>query len=155
MDEAERVREYHARGYSWPVEHTIPDTPGYRRLMQHRFRQVAEIESRKDRYEAYVQMANMAIVAPNFTEYGFGLVRAPESLMVDLRQAIQDGLAAGPNVEKEIEVIETEQPSWFIERPELLKRVVDEMHMFPETWSNTELKAWGGKCMSKLKRKKM
>jgi hypothetical protein len=116
--------------------------------MQHRFRQAAEIEDRDDRYEAFVQTGNMALVAPNYTEYGFGLVRAPQDLMVDLRQAIHDGIAAGPRVERFIDVIETEEPSWFIDRPDLLKRIVDEMQLVPEAWSKTELKAWGGKFLS-------
>lgn len=141
--EQDRIREYEERNYTWPIEHTVPDTAGWRRLMQHRFRQVAEIEHRMDRYEGFVQTANMALVAPNFTEYGFGLVRAPESLMKDLRQAIQDGLTKGPRVEMAIDVIDTVEPSWFIDRPDLLRRVVDEMQLIPETWADLELKPWG------------
>lgn len=90
----------------------------------------------------------MAFVAPKFTVYGLGLVRAPKDLMVDLRQAIHDGLHAGPREEKPIKCVDTEEPSWFIDRPDLLDHVVDEMQSIPETWANTELKAWGGKILS-------
>jgi hypothetical protein len=44
-DEKERLLEYHKRGYTWPMEY-VPDTPGWKRLMDHRFRQAAEIDDR-------------------------------------------------------------------------------------------------------------
>jgi len=146
LQEHERVREYHARNYTWPLPHYVPDTPGWRKLHEHRFRQIAEIKDSRQRYEGYVQAINTALVAPNFTEYGFGLVRAPDDLMEDLRQGIRDGLAQGPGIESEIDVIETPLPSWFINRPDLTQRVLNELQFYPETWSNTELTPWGGKC---------
>lgn len=141
--ESERVQEYHARNYTWPPSKYVPETAGWRRLHEHRFRQVEEISDSKDRYEAYLQTINMAFLAPNFTEYGFGLVRAPDDLMEALRQGIRDGLAKGPRTEAQIEVIDTVEPSWFIDRPDLTKRVLNELQLYPETWANTELTPWG------------
>ncbi len=144
LNEDERVREYLARNYTWPPQTYVPNTPGWRRLNEHRFRQVAEIPTSRERYEAYVQTVNMAFLAPNFTEYGFGLVRAPDDLMEALRQGIRDGLAQGPRTEAVIDVIDTVEPSWFIDRPDLTKRVLRELQLYPETWANTELTPWGG-----------
>ena len=55
-------------------------------------------------------------MAKNFTEFGFGLARAPDDLMEALRQGIRDGLEKGPRLEQSVEVIEGLQP-WFIDRP--------------------------------------
>lgn len=139
-----------------------------------RFRQAAEIDNRGQRFEAYAQLVNSAIVAPNFTECkffvnscvgirlihsffffisslthppvcrkmknadGFGLARAPEDLMVALRKGIEDGLKKGPREEKDIPVIHGLNP-WFIDRPDLTKRVLNEMQDYTETWSSMEL----------------
>lgn len=143
LKEHERVAEYHKRNYTWPLDRFVPDTPGWRRLNEHRLRQIAEIPNQKDRYEGYMQAINMALVAPNFTEFGFGLARAPDDLMEALRQGIRDGLEKGPRVEKEIEVIDTAEPSWFIDRPDLTQRVLKELQLYPETWAKTELTPWG------------
>ena len=69
----------------------------------------------------YVQTATSAIVAPNFTENGWGLTRAPQKLVDDLRQAIKDGLPKA-ELEGKIQVIEGEQPL-FISRSDLTRRV--------------------------------
>jgi hypothetical protein len=44
------------------------------------------------RYEGYVQTMRSAFVPPNFTEYGFGLARCPDNLLIDLQSAIHKGL---------------------------------------------------------------
>jgi hypothetical protein len=122
--EEERMAEYHKRNYTWPIPQYVPQTLGWRKLMDHRFRQAAEIEDSQHRYEAYAQTVSAALVQPNFTRYGFGLARAPEPLMVELRQAIHDGLATGtPREELGSEVIEGPNKPWFIDRPDLTTRV--------------------------------
>jgi hypothetical protein len=95
--EAERMAARWKRGYQWPplASDFKPSTPGWRKLYQHRLRQVEEIEDEKDRFEAFVQTLSAGLVQPNFTEYGFGLARAPDDLMEALRQGIYDGLAKG------------------------------------------------------------
>ena len=90
--------------------------------MEHRFRQVAEIEDDQDRFEGYAQTITAAFLQPNFTQFGFGLARAPDELMQALRQGIQDGLEAGPRLEGDIPVIHGDFP-WFIDRPDLTQRV--------------------------------
>lgn len=41
LDEDTRMREYHKRGYKWPLEKMVPETPGWRRIMERRFEQVS------------------------------------------------------------------------------------------------------------------
>jgi len=136
--EEERLQEYYARNYKWPIEEFSPNTPGWNKLMQHRLRQVAEIADSSSRFEGYAQTLSAALVQPNFTEHGFGLARAPDDLMEALRQGIHDGLAEGPREEYYIAAITGDRP-WFIDRPDLTKRVLNELHHFPETWANMEL----------------
>jgi len=142
--ESERVAEFHRRGYTWPLElnHYRPATEGWKALMEHRLRQVAEIDNGHDRYEGYIQTLNAAIIAPNFTEHGFGLARAPDELTEALRKGVRDGVNApgGPRFEEDIEVIEGNRP-WFVDRPDLTQRVLDELQHFPETWAGMELEA--------------
>lgn len=120
LAEDERMVEYHKRNHTWPPNY-VPKNEGWKKLMDHRFRQIDEMED-SDRYEAYVQTINAAVVAPNFTEFGFGLARAPDDLMEALRQGIHDGLEAGPEFETSVEVIKGDPP-WFINRPDLTQRV--------------------------------
>jgi hypothetical protein len=124
LDEEERLVQYHLRNYTWPPQHYVPDTPGWKNLYEHRFRQISEIDSSSKRYEAYVQSVNAAYVTPNFTEYGFGIARAPEDLMQTLREGIRKGLDEGEyRLEKSVEVIEGTDTPWFIDRPDLTQRV--------------------------------
>jgi hypothetical protein len=76
--EGDRLKEYAARNYTWPLEHVVPDTPGWTKLMERRFRQLDFIQDSHDRYNAYIQTMSSALVAPNFTENGWGLTRAPQ-----------------------------------------------------------------------------
>jgi len=136
--EEERLAHYYKKNYTWPINKFIPDTPGWSKLMQHRLRQVEEIEDRQDRFEGFVQTLSASFIQKNYTEYGFGLARAPEDLMVALRQGIQDGLANGPELERSIDAI-TEPRPWFIKRPDLTKRVLTELQHYSETWVGMEL----------------
>jgi hypothetical protein len=138
--ETERIAEFHARNYTWPAQKFTPNTIGWRNLMEHRLRQVAEIDDLDQRYEGYIQTLNAAIVAPNFTEHGFGLARAPDDLMEVLRKGVRDGVAAGPRLEKDVDVIDGDQP-WFVDRPDLTQMVLEELQHFPETWVDMELVA--------------
>ena len=114
-----------------------PNTPGWRRLMESRFRQIEQIESRGDRYEGYIQTMHSAFLVPNFTEHGFGLARCPDELINDLRQAIREG-AENPRFETTVPVIDGPIP-WFVHRPDLTRRVLHDLRNYAETWSGVEL----------------
>jgi len=136
--EEERVRRYHELNHTFPPEKFIPDTPGWRKLFEHRLRQVGEIEDSADRFEGFAQTLSAGMLQKNFTEHGFGLARAPEPLMEDLRQAIREGVEQGPRLENHIDAI-TEPRPWFIDRPDLTKRVLDELQEYPEEWAGFSL----------------
>lgn len=138
-EESERVAAYHRRNHTWPPEFQ-PNTPGWKKLFEHRLRQVAEIEDRTDRFEGFAQTLSAGVLQKNYTEHGFGLARAPESLMVDLRRAIKEGVAKGPRLESHINAI-TEPRPWFIDRPDLTRRVLNELETYPEAWTGMQLTA--------------
>ena len=138
LSEEERLIGYHQRNYTWPLPHYVPNTPGWKQLMDDRFRQVARVQDHNARYKGYVQTINAAFLVPNFTEHGFGLARAPADLMVDLRQAIRDGLTTA-EYEDDIEEIDAPLKPFFIYRPSLTKRVMYELQSHAEKWSGVEL----------------
>jgi len=86
----------------------------------------------------YLQTATSAIAAPNFTENGWALTRAPKGLIRDLKAAIEEGLPKAVP-ENKVEVIEGETPL-FIHRHDLTSRVLNELHSMHEQWSGIKLK---------------
>ena len=69
--EQERVAEYLARNWSWPIPAFQPNTEGWDRLMRRRLRQVGELEDASARFEGYAQTLTAALIQPNFTEVSF------------------------------------------------------------------------------------
>mmetsp|Transcript_28874 Transcript_28874/g.52229 ORF Transcript_28874/g.52229 Transcript_28874/m.52229 type:complete len:344 (+) Transcript_28874:17-1048(+) len=139
--ESERLEEYKARNYTWPLEELVPNTPGWRRIIDRRFQQIEAMEGGGQRYEGYMQTMSSALTVPNFTENGWGLTRVNNDLLEALQKGIRDGL---PNAshESRIEVIEGDEPPLFINRPDLTKRVLKEVQPLCEAWSQTPLEEY-------------
>ena len=138
--ETERLEEYRKRGYTWPIQNYVPNTPGWKKLMNQRFAQVEQIQDSGDRYEGYIQTINSALLVPNFTEHGFGIARCPDDLIRDLREGIREGVK-NPKFESNVSVIDGPRP-WFIYRPDLTRRVLHELRNYAETWSGVQLKPY-------------
>ena len=145
-----RVIEYHKRGYTWPIPQLVPNTLGWKKLYDHRFRQASEIDHRQQRYEAYAQTISSALIQPNYTTWGFGLVRAPYDLMEDLRDAVRDRLKQYTNEDGILQEhlipteggshsIEGPNPPWFIEGNDMADRVLNELQTYVETWAGLEV----------------
>jgi hypothetical protein len=140
LSEKERLEEYHKRNYTFPIEKFIPDTPGWRKLMSERLEQVSELETSNERYEGFFQTMHSASLAPNFTEYGFGLAKCPDDLLRALQQGIHDGLPTA-GLEAEGAAINGPNQPWYISRPDLTNRVLNEMQSFTEAWVGFPLTA--------------
>jgi len=140
LDEEDRVREFYARGYSWPFEKLVPDTPGWRNIFERRFEQLRRIEDSNERYNGWVQSVSAAMVAPNFTESGWGLTRAPTELVEELVHKLHTEL---PNAheEKEVNVIEGSGSSrpLFIYNYALNNKALEELKPMHEEWAGVEL----------------
>lgn len=143
LNEDDRIKEYKARGYEWPLKHLVPDTPGWNEIFRRRFEQVEEtIENDNDRYNAWMQVMSSALVQPNFTENGWGLTKAPQELIDELKKKLHDGMEdALP--EADVDVIETgkkeEARPLFIENTELNFRVLNELKPMHEEWAGVDL----------------
>ena len=132
LHEVDRIEEYHKRNYTWPPKY-IPDSAGYKALMESRIAQVAEIENYGDRYEGYMQTVRSAFLVPNFTEHGFGLARCPQDLLDALQQGIHDDF---DKKRFETKPLVMEGPrAWFISRPDLTRRALRELEHYAEEWA--------------------
>ena len=138
MDEEDRVVE-HNHYFGWPPK-IIPETEGWRKLSERRINQVRYIKSDADKYDAWIQTMASAVSQPNFTEFGWALTRAPQNLTDTLRQAVHDGLPTARS-EGYIDVINGLTPI-FIDRPELMKRALDELWPIHEAWSQEKLRPY-------------
>ena len=136
--ETDRQLEYQKRGYKWPLVDYVPNTTGWRALMEERFHQVEELSTSGGRYEAFYQMVNSALVAPNFTEHGFGLARAPMELVEELQKGIRDGIETAGE-EPMDGVINGPQAPLLVHRPDLVNRVLHELLPYAEEWSGMTL----------------
>lgn len=136
--EEERLEIYKQRGHTFPFAKYIPDTPGWRKLMDKRFDQVRALTDSQMKWDGWIQTANAAVIVPNFTEFGWGLTQAPDLLTLDIQQAIYDGL---PNARSEglIDVIAGPKAPLFIDRPDLNDRALKELQPILEAWSGVEL----------------
>mmetsp|Transcript_4838 Transcript_4838/g.10401 ORF Transcript_4838/g.10401 Transcript_4838/m.10401 type:complete len:403 (-) Transcript_4838:438-1646(-) len=92
MAEDHRMEEYHKRGYKWPLEKMVPDTPGWKRIMDKRFEQVERVEDSTERYNGWMGFITSAIVAANYTENGWGLTRAPDHITRRLQERLHRNL---------------------------------------------------------------
>jgi len=71
LDESNRFIEYHKRNYTWPLDTYHPNTEGWKRIHERRFRQIERIDDLDARYEAWATIMGSAFVIPNFTESGY------------------------------------------------------------------------------------
>jgi hypothetical protein len=140
LNEKDRVEEYFKRGYSYPVKDFLPNTEGWKDLMTRRMNQITEMEGTGERYEAFYQVIHSATLAPNFTEYGFGLAKCPEELLKALQQGIYDGLESA-ELESMEGTIDGPNPPLFVRRPDLTRRVLNELHSYTEEWVGIPLVA--------------
>jgi len=121
MEEDYRLQMYAERNYTWPIEKFVPDTKGWRKLMQRRIEQVERINGIQSRYNGWMNVVTSALVSQNFTENGWGLTRAPEIITKELKNSLHDGLR-DPQYEAISTGIEGLQP-YFIKNPSLNERV--------------------------------
>jgi hypothetical protein len=138
LTEPDRVEEYKKPNYTWPLNNYNPDTPGWKALMEERFRQVEELPTSGERYEGFIQTVHSAFLVPNFTEHGFRLARCPDDLLLAMQQGICDGL---PTVTEEVRtaVIDAPQQPLMVHRLDLTDRVLRELRGYAEEWSGMEV----------------
>jgi len=146
MQEEDRVAEYHARHWQWPPppsDYIPKDSPGWRSIFERRFEQTARIVDLNPKYNAYMSTVHSALLAPNFTEYGWGLTRAPPDLVEALLENLKRGLASDDTpVEEHEHPVTNEYPSelpLMVPNDELNLRAMKELLPIHEAWSGVKL----------------
>jgi hypothetical protein len=110
--------------------------------MRRRLAQVERVEDIHGRYNGFISGMTQALVAPNFTENGWGLTRAPADLVALLRTHLSKGILDNNNVaeEYEMDVIEGApgENNWqrplFIRQRTLNKLILEELKPMHEEW---------------------
>eukprot|EP00578_Thalassiosira_sp_NH16_P001057 CAMPEP_0181138562 /NCGR_PEP_ID=MMETSP1071-20121207/34313_1 /TAXON_ID=35127 /ORGANISM="Thalassiosira sp., Strain NH16" /LENGTH=361 /DNA_ID=CAMNT_0023225407 /DNA_START=57 /DNA_END=1142 /DNA_ORIENTATION=+ len=146
LDEGERIDEYHARNYQWPPlpsEYIPNNSPGWRSIFERRFEQIARIDDEGSKYNGYMSTVHSALLAPNFTEYGWGLTRAPPGLVEALVDNLKRGLDSDDTPEEEHEFeVDDEYPleiPLMVPNEHLNELATRELKPIHEAWSGAEL----------------
>lgn len=136
--EEERLAEYAKRNYTWPLTNVNPNTEGWKRKMFRRLAQVERVKQNDDRYNGWVAVMAAAISAPNFTESGWGLARAPPAILQELKESLKNGLPTARE-ETYINVIEGGEIPLFIRQNSLNNRVLEALRPVHEEWAGVPL----------------
>ena len=67
--EKERMEMYVKRNHKFPFSVYIPETPGWREVMDKRFDQVRALTDSQMKWDGWIQTANAAVTAPNFVSF--------------------------------------------------------------------------------------
>ena len=147
LQESDRISEYHKRNHQWPPKPTdyIPQTPGWQKLLSRRFQQVSRLEDEGSKYNGYMSTVHSALIAPNFTEYGWALTRGPHDLVEILLARLITGIN-NPDTPEESRDREPGgeyplEPPLMVPIGDLEDRVIRELHPIHEAWSKTKLNA--------------
>ena len=133
---------YNTRGYEWPLPEVIPNTPGWNRLMRRRMAQVQQLPDIRDRYTGWVGVITQALVAPNFTENGFRVAKAPSHVVDLLKKSITNNIH---NATKEYlyDHIDGSSPRWdsplIMYDQDISQLVIDKLQPLLEEWVGIKL----------------
>lgn len=140
LNEGDRLIEYNKRNYTWPIQTYRPNTEGWKRIHERRFRQIERMEDVSEKWQAWVTAIGSAHVIPNFTETGWGLTRAPDHVIQRLRNALHFKLKQNILTEEGGEnAIGGDLRPLFFPNDILNNWVLDELHPLHEAWAGVEL----------------
>ena len=148
LDEGDRVNEYHARNHQWPplpTDYVPPNSPGWRHIFERRFAQVDRITDGESKYNGYMSTVHSALLAPNFTEYGWAITKAPPDLVQALLDNLMQGLENPDTPEEEFDfMVDNEYPLEYplmVPNGRLNVRAMRELKPIHEAWSGVKLVA--------------
>jgi hypothetical protein len=140
--EVERLAEYEARNHTWPPDDYTPNTEGWRKIFERRFRQIDALDSDTNSYNGYMSAVHAGLLCPNFTLNGWGLTRAPQGLVDELKASLMRGLARDdlPIEDEMMQSIETQNRPNIIFQSDLNMWTLQVLQPILEAWSGTKLK---------------
>jgi len=146
LQEDDRVAEYHARQWQWPPlpsDYIPNNSPGWRSIFERRFEQTARIADSNSKYNAFMSTVHSALLAPNFTEFGWGITRGPPDLVEALLENLKRGLESDSTPEEEHEYpVNHEYPlelPLMVPNALLNNRAMGELKPIHEAWSGVKL----------------
>jgi hypothetical protein len=155
LTEEARIVEYNKRGYTWPIPESFytPQTDGWIRRMKQRMEQISQmpnvidadgIEHAGNRYEGFIQGVTTGIIVQNFTQYGFGITKVANTILMDkLRNAIYTGLPTAGLERADSIIPGPNQPLLIHDKNNLLNEVVRDLQPYAEEWSKMKLQPYG------------
>ena len=149
LSEVDRVEEYRFRNHVWPPipSEYVPTHSGWIALHSRRFDQLSRISDEYAKYNGYMSVVHSALLSPNFTEYGWGLTRAPRDLVRALSESLRAGLASNdtPMEEDAMAAFASSEeeyplrPPLMIHDSHLNDRAMIELRGIHEAWSGVRL----------------
>jgi len=140
--ETDRLAEYNARNHVWPPpdEEYKPPTPGWRSLYQSRIRQLEQYDDQEltAKWNGYMVAVHSALLCQNFTENGWGLTKAPQDIVDDLRWKLHLGMVEYPEDEG-AEYEEEGNPLFVDIGSDVSNDVLRELKPIHEAWAGVDL----------------
>jgi hypothetical protein len=142
--EEERIAIFHERGYTWPPTELRPETPGWRSLFERRYQQVAAMDPSMDKYHAWLLTVGSSIVSHNFTETGWAMTRAPDSIVQTLQNDLHRGMSTSTEENKNMcrdmgLRFAEETPPMYVPNDKDNYHILQELLWMHEAWSGLEL----------------
>ncbi len=145
LREDERLEEYEKRGYTWPPKELeyVPNKKEWIERSKHRFHQIELIDQGGgERYQGFMFGVYTSLLGRSFTEYGWGITKAPKAVVDILQKRLHDGLAAeNQNIEASqmcLDHGEGQEPLFF-DDPKVNREIVDALLPLHEAWSGVDL----------------
>ena len=140
LDEHERLEEYRKRGYTFPPKEYKPNTTGWKEIMERRMKQISNTvrDDNTKKYNAWLVTMGSSVVIQNYTNYGWGLTRAPDDVIKELRDSLYNNAPFARN-EHKIDVMDGSPKSRFIDQADLNNWVAQRIKKMHEEWSGIEL----------------
>lgn len=92
LHESDRLAEYKARNHTWPPLPEEYVTEGWQKIYERRFRQLDALDRESNSYNGYMGAVHAGVLARNFTTFGWGLTKAPQGLVDELKASLESGL---------------------------------------------------------------
>lgn len=124
---------------AWPPkdDEYNPKEPGWRKIFQRRYNQIDMLSLEENSYNGYMSAVYAGMFAPNHTEYGYGLTKAPSNIVRKIKESFMAGRAHAGFEEEESAI---DVPSRFVPLSENLKEeALGALKPILESWSGVKL----------------
>ena len=140
IPEDERVRRWRRKN-TWPPTWQ-PETEEYRAVMDAREAEIMQLTGADERWENWMQFVQGRLV-PQFTPYGFKVIKTPAHVHAKLKKAVDDAVLDWDNLREEQGVKDSiygPHTPKFVDIGGLAQEVMADMKELHEEWGGMKLK---------------